>query len=252
VRAVNLATQQEAVFTLGRESAGRFAGPLRLLVPGQDGGPGSALAATPGDVIAITYQNLRNEAGNAETIEVRATAARRITVYSEDFERGASDWVFAKNTDGSPNWWHATQRKGADSSSSLYFAKEKVGKSFTLQSSRGTAAPPTMDFQSLLRPRIEFDYLFAGYVGTAGPPDALTITAVNQTASSAQPTLPVIFDVRPSTQSVFDHAIMDLRPVETWRAGISFSFLASSADVKRKKLEGCYLDNVRVTALSTR
>jgi hypothetical protein len=89
----------------------------------------------------------------------------------------------------------------------------------------------------------EFDYIFVGYTGAAGSPDALSVTAVNLTSSSAQPQLPVIFDVRPSTQSSFYHATIDLRPVETWRAFVSFTFLASSADVKRKKLEGFYLDN---------
>ena len=253
VRATNVATSQDAVFTLARDTPGRFAGALRLLAPGEDGGPSPALGAMPGDVISIKYQNARNETGTAETVEARTMAARRVTVYSQDFEQGAADWIFASNSDGTPNWWHVSQRMGARSSaSSLCFAKEKTGKSFTLRSSRGGAAPPVMDFQSLLRPRAEFDYLFVGYTGATGSPDALSATAVNLTTSSAQPQLPVIFDVRPSTESSFYHATIDLRPLETWRAFVSFTFLASSAEVKRKKLEGFYLDNVRVTALSTR
>ncbi|HEV8486886.1 MAG TPA: M36 family metallopeptidase [Blastocatellia bacterium] len=253
VRAINLATNQEAVFTLARETAGRFVGALRLLVPGQDGGPLPRLEAMPGDAISIKYQNLSNEAGTAETVEVRTIAARRVTLYLQDFEQGAADWGFPSNADGTPNWWHVGQWRGAEGSArSLCFAKEKPGKSFALRSSKGVANLPLMDFQSLLRPSIEFDYLFVGYTGTGGPPDALSATAVNIRDSSAQPPLSVIFDVRPSTRSLFDHATIDLRRIETWRAGISFSFLASAADVKRKKLEGFYLDNVRVTALSTR
>ena len=253
VRATNVATSQEAVFTLSRDSAGRFSGGLRLLSPGEDGGPSAALAAMPGDVISIKYQNARNAAGAAETVEARTTAARRVTVYMQDFEQGAADWTFTSSADGTPNWWHLSQRQGAGSStSSLCFAKEKKSKSFTLRSSRGGTAPPVVDFQSLLRPRAEFDYLFVGYTGAAGSPDQLSVTAVNLTNSSAQPQLPVIFDVRPSNESSFYHATIDLRPVESWRAFVSFTFLASSADVKRKKLEGFYLDNFRVTALSTR
>ena len=103
----------------------------------------------------------------------------------------------------------------------------------------------------MLRPRIEFDYVFVGYGGTPGSPDAFTATAVNLVTLSAQPQLLVNFDVRPSTQTQFDHATIDLRRLETWRVGITFNILTSSADVKRKKFEGFYMDNVLVTALST-
>jgi Zn-dependent metalloprotease len=250
VRAVNLNTNSEASFTLLRDGAGRFVGALRLLVPGQDGGPGSALEARPGDAISIRYQNARNAAGAAETLEVRTTAARRVAVYSQGFEQGAADWEFATSPEGR-NWWHVTQRRASGSASSLYFAKEKPGKSFSLQSARGMMAPPTMDFQLLLRPRIEFDYVFVGYGGAPGSPDAFTATAVNLVTLSAQPQLLVNFDVRPSTQTQFDHATIDLRRLETWRVGITFNILTSSADVKRKKFEGFYMDNVLVTALST-
>jgi hypothetical protein len=173
-------------------------------------------------------------------------------VYSQDFEQGAADWGFASNPDGTPNWWHVSQRKGSGSPSSLYFAKEKPAKSFTLQSSVGVATLPLLDFQSLLRPTIEFDYLFVGYTGGGAPPDAFTATAVNLRTLTAQPSLSVTFDIRPSTRISFDHATIDLRRMETWRAGIILSFVASSAPVKRKKFEGFYIDNVRVTALSTR
>jgi hypothetical protein len=90
-----------------------------------------------------------------------------------------------------------------------------------------------------------------GAPGSPGSPDAFTATAVNLVTQSAQPPLTVLFDVRPSTQTLFDHATIDLRRFETWRTVISFNILTSAADVKRKKFEGFYMDNVQVTALST-
>jgi hypothetical protein len=45
--------------------------------------------------------------------------------------------------------------------------------------------------------------------------------------------------------------VVDLRFIGRQQAYLNFAFAASKADIARKRLEGFYLDNVRVTAIST-
>jgi hypothetical protein len=256
VTATNLRTGQAAPFQLAESGGGRFAGSLRVLLPGQDGGPGVALTAQPGDEISITYANARNDAGAQETIEVRTLAARRVTVYEMDFERGTPDWFFPTNSDGTPNRWRVSNRRSISPTQSLYFGKQKKSRSFVPLASRGVAVPPQIDLRNLAKPQIELDYFFIGSLG--GPnasgmfsgPDTMNLFVFNVRSSSAQPSLVITADFRPPADA-FRHVSFELRFIENWLTGINFSFQASSADENRKRYEGLYIDNVKVTAAST-
>ncbi|MEW6211468.1 MAG: M36 family metallopeptidase [Acidobacteriota bacterium] len=257
VTATNLRTGQAITLQLTEQSAGgRFAGSLRVLLPGQDGGPGVALTAQPGDEISITYANARNDAGAQEILEARTLAARRITVYETDFERGISDWFLPTNSDGAPNRWRLTERRSVSATHGLYFGKQKKNRSFTPLASHGVAVPPQIDLRNLVKPSIELDYFFDGSPG--GPnadglfsgPDIMNLFVFNVRSSSAEPSLVVTVDFRPPAEA-FRRVAFELRFIENWRTGINLSFLASSADEGRKKYEGFYIDNIRVTAAST-
>jgi hypothetical protein len=252
IRATNLNTGERAVLSLQQDIPGLFAGALRLLSPGQDGGPGQALAARPGDIIAISYENARNEEGTGETIEVRTVAMRRVTVYFEGFEDGAADWNFPAFGSISPNWWHITERRAVGSARSLLFAREKRNKVFSPRLSAGAAIAPPLDFRDFLRPRLDFDYFFVGATSPDGlsGADGLTVSIGNLRETTSPPPLSIAFDVRPSVEGQFRQATVELRFVEKWRSGLIFNFFTSGADVNRKQMEGFYLDNVRVTALS--
>jgi hypothetical protein len=254
VRATNLRTNESLPVALSRTAAGRFAGTITLLPPEADGGPAPSLRARPGDEIGIKYDNERNQSGTAESLEVRATAGRRIVVYVQDFEQGVNDWSFPANSNGTPNYWHVTGRRAVDSTRSLLFAKEKPSRAFTTLSSRGTAVTTQFDLAGLLQPRLEFDYFFSGYQGDVGlATDLLTATVTNVRATLAEPSLPTYFDARPANDGQFRHAVVNLRFIQGWRGVVSLLFTASSAEVKRKKkFEGFYLDNFRVTGVSTR
>ncbi|HXG95146.1 MAG TPA: M36 family metallopeptidase [Blastocatellia bacterium] len=253
----NLASGNTATFTLAASEPGRFASVLRVLPPGVDAGPGPAIIAQPGDELVISYANARNESGAAETLEAHVTAGRRVTVYEYDFERGERGWTLFSA-------WHLTERRAASATHSLYFAKQKgenERKSFTKAGSSGASLSPQIDFNGLIKPQLEFDYFFSGALtGDGANPagDLLTVGARNYpfTTSSAPasgaPVLGISFDARPQSDSLFHHAAVDLRFIGTERGFLSFSFAASRADINRKKLEGFYLDNVRVTAVSMR
>jgi hypothetical protein len=258
VRAVNERTGAGVTLTLTQSGgAGRFAGSLSLNFPAQDGGPRLALAANPGDVISITYSNARNSSGAAETVEARTLAGRRTTVYSLDFEQGAVGWTLQGD-------WHITERRSVSPARSLYFAARKGendSKSYTKKGRSGQAFSPQVDLGGLIRPRLEFDYFFSGATGgdAARPTgDVLNLVASNypfvgstaQFASEAR--LLVNYDLRPLTEAAFHTTSVDLTFIETRRAYLSFNFSPSAADLKRKKLEGFYVDNVRITAVSTR
>ena len=257
VRATNLRTGEAATLTLLQTTPSRFAGSLKCLFPGQEGGPGVALAAVPGDVISITYANARNEAGLPETIEVQTVTGRRIDVYTADFESGVSGWTLT-------NLWHVTERRSASASHSLYFAKQKgvnEAKSFTPAGTAGSAISPGSDLRDLTGARLEFDYIFLGAsVGTPTTPagDLFTLNARNypfigtSPLSAEDPRLQVFFDLRPESSAVFRHASVDLRPLGGRSAYLTLNFSSSTSDIIRKKLEGFYVDNLRVTAVSTK
>jgi hypothetical protein len=256
VRAANLRTGETVVITLLQTSPGRFAGSLRCLFPGQDGGPGLALAAQPGDVISIRYANAGNEAGVPETIEVQTVAGRRVEVYAANFEAAISDWTLT-------NLWHVTERRSASATHSLYFAKQKglnEAKSFTPAGSNGSAYTPGSDLRNLTGARLEFDYVFLGAIvgdQTNLSGDVFTLSARNYPfigtfpLTAEDPRLLVFFDLRPDSSAVFHQASVDLRFLESHSAYLALSFSAATADIPRKKLEGFYVDNIRVTAVST-
>jgi hypothetical protein len=257
VRAANSRTGASVAFTLTRSEQGRFTGELRVLPPEADRGPGPTLAAQPGDEIRIFYDNAQNGAGVSETLEERVVAGRRVTVYETGFEEGASGWSLF-------DLWHLTRRRAASPRSSLYFAKKKGGnerKSFAPKGSAGSTLSSEIDMSGMLKPRLEFDYLFSGtLVGDPITPggDRMSMTASNlafndsTAAPSDEPRFLITFDVRPGEEKIFRRATVDLHFIEARRAYLSFNFVASLADIKRKNLEGFYLDNVRVTAISTR
>lgn len=255
VVATNLRTGARASITLARTSDGRFAGPLTCAA---QPGFGATLAAEPGDTISIAYANALNEAGAPETLEVKTVAGRRVEVYSTDFERGMDGWVISSSL------WHLTERRSASASHSLYFAKPKgvnETKSFTPIGSTGSAFSPALALQNLPSARLEFDYVFAGLlVGDQSSPsgDLFTITAANfpfvgaSALTAEDPRLQVIFDLRPEIDKEFRHASIDLRTLGNRTAFSNFAFRASAADTVRKKLEGFYVDNFRVTAVTTK
>ncbi|MEK6405727.1 MAG: M36 family metallopeptidase [Acidobacteriota bacterium] len=257
VLATNLRTGANATFTLASGLPGRYAGTLRCLFPGQDGGPGAALAVVPGDPISVAYSNARNEAGKAETIEVRTLAGRRVQVYAADFEQGAADWSLT-------SFWHLTERRAAGGSRSLYFAKQKgsnEAKSFTPLGSSGSAFSPAAGLHSLSGARLEFDYAFVGLQPggpTSSAGDLFTLNARNSPfigsspLSAEDPRLFVFFDLRGEGSAVFHPVSIDLRFLGSGSAYLGLSFFASTADIARKKLEGFYIDNIRVTAVSTK
>lgn len=257
VRATNLRTGETATITLPQTSPGRFAGSLRCLFPGQDGGPGVALAAQPGDAISITYANARNEAVVPETIEVQTVAGRRVEIYAADFEGGVPGWTLT-------DFWHVTERRSASATHSLYFAKQKgvnEAKSFTPAGTGGLAISPGSDLRNLTGARLEFDYAFVGAMpgGPANPTgDLFTLSARNYPfigtfpLTAEDPRLQVFFDLRPDSSAVFHQASVDLRFLGSRIAYLALSFSASTADIARKKLEGFYVDNIRVTAVSTK
>jgi hypothetical protein len=256
VRATNLKTGETATITLQQTSSGRFAGSLRCLFPGQEGGPGVALAAQPGDTLSITYANARNEAGVPETIEVQTVAARRVEVYAANFESGVPGWILT-------DFWHLTERRSSSATHSLYFAKQKgvnEAKSFTQAGTSGSAYSPGLDLRNLTGARLEFDYVFVGAVlaGQTLNGDVLTLNARNYPFVGAfpltaeDPRLLVLFDFRPESSVVFRQAGIDLRFLDNRSAYLALSFSASTADIARKKLEGFYVDNIRVTAVSTK
>lgn len=257
VRATNLGTGETTAITLPQTSSGRFAGSLKCLFPGQEGGPGVALAAQPGDTLSITYSNARNEAGVPETIEVQTVAGRRVEVYAADFEGGIPGWTLT-------NFWHVTERRSASATHSLYFAKQKgvnEAKSFTQTGTNGSAISPGSDLQNLTGARVEFDYVFLGaLVGNqmSPPGDLFTLSARNYPfigtfpLTAEDPRLQVFFDLRPDSSAMFRQASIDLRFLGSRSAYLSLGFTASTADIARKKLEGFYVDNIRVTAVSTK
>jgi hypothetical protein len=256
-RAVNSRTGSSVALTLARSEQGRFTGELRVLPPEADGGPGPTLAAQPGDEIRIFYDNAKNGAGVSETTEARLVAGRRVTLYETGFEQGASGWTLLE-------LWHLTQRRAASPDSSLYFAKKKGGKerkSFAPKGRSGSALSSEIDMSGMLKPRVEFDYLFNGaLVGETqnSVGDRMTVTASNLAfigsagAFANEPRLIITFDVPPDLEKVFRRAAIDLHFIEARRAYLNFTYTASAANIKRKSLEGFYLDNVRVTAISTK
>lgn len=257
VLTTNSRTGATASFTLASGSPGRYAGTLRCLFPGQDGGPGAALAVEPGDPISVAYSNARNEAGKAEIIEVRTLAGRRVQVYAADFEQGAADWSLT-------SFWHLTERRAAGGTHSLYFAKQKgvnEAKSFAPFGSTGSAFSPAADLQGLSGGRLEFDYAFVSFlpgVPTGSDGDWFRLSAQNfpftgpSTLSVEDPRLFVTFDLRGESGALFHPVSIDLRFLGSGSAYLGLSFTASTDDFVRKKLEGFYIDNIRVTAVSTK
>jgi len=145
----------------------------------------------------------------------------------------------------------------------LYFARQKgnrESKSNTPAGSSGAVYSPLVSLQGLYRPQLEFDYLFSGALqGDSRNPDGdlLTITLRNSPFIGASPLgaddplLTITYDVRPQVDDVFHPARIDLRFLGSQYACLNMMFSASLADLKRKKLEGFYCDNLRVTAVTT-
>jgi hypothetical protein len=257
VRVKNLRSGADVIITLGQSPAGRFSATAALLSPEGGGGAGALLAAQPGDEILFSYANARNEAGAAETVEARKVAGRRVTVYAIDFEQDAAGWTLQ-------NEWHLTGRRASDGGRSLYFATKKgpnEAKSYTKQGSAGAAFSPAADLQNLMKPQLEFDYFFSGAIQgiqTSGRGDLLSLTARNYpfigpgTTVADEPPLLAIYDIRADAEPSFNAVKVDLHFIGRNRAYLNFAFNASQADLKRKKLEGFYIDNVRITAVSTK
>lgn len=248
VRVVNTRTGQESAITLTESLPGRFSGSLLV----QQAVSGEGLHAEPGDEIVINYSDARGSSGSPEVLEIRTVAARRVVVYEEEFESGGDDWVYPANGDSSRNFWHVTKRRSSSGDRSLCFAKEKPARQFTPIASRGTAVLQEFDAQGLLRPRLEFDWLFSGFEGDpTAASDLVTMFATNSRSSSREPSLPVTYNFRPTSGTSFRDGSIDLRFLENRRGSVSFSFAASGVNMKRKSFEGFYLDRVRITALST-
>lgn len=249
VRVVNTRTGQEAMITLTESLPGRFSGSLVV----QQAASGTGLPAEPGDEIALAYSDARGSSGLAEVVEIHTVAARRVVVYEEEFEGGGNDWVYPANGDSSRNFWHVTKRRSSSGTRSLCFAKEKPARLFTPSGSRGAAVLEEFNVQGLLRPRLEFDWLFSGFGGDpTASSDVVTVFATNIRSSSGEPSLPVTYGFRPTSDTSFRAGSIDLRFLENRRGSVSFSFAASAVSMKRKSFEGFYLDRVRVTALSTK
>jgi len=250
VRATNTRTGEAVTLRLAANAPGQFVGAARVARAEADGDPDAGIAAQPGDQIAITYGNARNETGAAEIVEVRATVARRVTLYATDFEQDALDWTLQSD-------WHLTKRRAASAVYSLYFAKQKgrhENKSFTRNGSFGIAYSPGADLQHLIKPQLEFDYYFSG--ATESPSDLLALGARNYpfigggTTVADEPLLPLVFDLKPDAEPAFKSLKIDLQYIGRARAYLSFTFTASRIEVSRKNLEGVYLDNLRITALA--
>ena len=255
MRATNIRTAATEVFQLQAASPGRFRGTIDIVHESASGGPLRRLAARAGDQVVIAYANQSNQAGAAETIEVRTVVGRRISVYSLDFEQGEQEWVLQGD-------WHLTKRRAANSLNSLYFAKRKGNnekKSFTKLGSSGTAFSPSIDLGGLVKPRLEFDYYFNGALqGDFNNPsgDLFTLSGRNYpfiglgAVGPEDPRLSLIYDVKPDAAPSFRKSEIDLQFLGTRKAYLTFTFAASLANINRKKLEGLYIDNVRITAVS--
>lgn len=249
VHVKNSRTGADTVLNLPQSIPGRFSGTINILPVGSGGGPGAGITAQPGDEFVISYANERNEVGAFETTEMRIVAGRRITLYSIDFEDDANDWLLQ-------GYWHVTKRRAASGAHSLYFAKKKGSndrKSYTKAGSSGVTYSPAIELQNLAKPQLEFDYYISGL---ETPSDLMSLSVRNFSFSGTsavgdEPLLPLTFEVRPTAETVFRQAKVDLRYIGNKQAYLSFTFTASLADVKRNKFEGFYLDNVRVTAVST-
>ncbi len=247
VRAANLRTGQEVPLTLEASEPGRFAGGLRISRPEEAGGPLAGLLAEPGDSISITYANARNETGAAEKIVVHTVAARRISIRDEGFEEGAQGWVFLRNGDGNKNLWHITDRLGIGSSHSLYYAKEKPSKSFVPKDSSGAVISTAIDLRGALKPRLEFDYFFNDQPRDFVIAEVLT----NFFAPSEDPTRSAVLGLLIPDEAV-QHLTFSLRRFENHSSvSLLFLYTASSSGTNRKNSMGIYIDNIRLTALST-
>jgi hypothetical protein len=253
----NTRTGVDGVFTLSQSPPGRFSGTVAVMPPEADAGAGTRLVAQPGDEIVFSYANERNEAGAAETIEARKVAGRRVTLYAIDFEQDAPGWMLQ-------NEWHLTRRRAMSGAHSIYFAKQKgtnESRSYTKRGSSGAAFSPAVDLQNLIKPQLEFEYFFSGAiqgVQTTSSGDLVSLTARNYpfigtgTTVAGEPPLLLIYDMRPDAEAKFHPVKIDLQFLGKSRAYLNFAFNASPADLNRKKLEGFYMDNVRITAVSTR
>lgn len=235
---------------LRADGQGHFSATLPVLPPQADGGPALRITAEAGDELVFSYANARDDTGQPEMVETRALAGRRVTLYAIDFEQAAPGWTLNGN-------WHLTTRRAAGAAQSLYFAKRKGAndsRSFTPPGSSGTAYTPVIDFETLARPQLEFDYYFSGTVQP--PADMLTLAARNfpftgnSTVATDEPQLLLTYDLRPDTEPAFQSAKVDLHFLGMNQAYLGFTFNASTAAIKRKRLEGFYLDNLRVTAVS--
>lgn len=248
VHVKNSRTGEDTLLNLPQSIPGRFSDTINILPEGSGGGAGADITAQPGDELVISYANERNEAGAFEIIELRLAAGRRITLYSTEFEDDANEWLMQ-------GYWHLTKRRAASDSHSLYFAKKKGSndrKSYTKAGSSGVAYSPVIELRNLAKPQLEFDYYISGL---ETPSDLMSVSAKNFSlggpTGSDDPALSLIFEVRPTADAAFRRAKIDLQYIGGKQAYLSFTFTASSADVKRNKFEGFYLDNVRVTAVST-
>lgn len=229
------------------ELAGRFTGSLGTVMPGQGGSPQS-IAAVPGDVISITYANERNESGAAEVIEAHTTAARRVLVYEDNFDQ-SFNWVKGTATIGGvpqPNLWHLTDYRSASLPNAISFSKEKGGKVFAPRSSLGFIVSPFINGEDFFEPELEFDYLFNGYPGDFFEfPDEVVLLADGSSST-------VQFSVFASDDTEFQTASISLSPLsEDPRILVAFFYFGSDARVKRKNFESIFIDNIRITALST-
>lgn len=242
----------DRVITLPMDGAGHFAAALPVQSVEPAGGPTRSIVAETGDEIVFSYTNARGDDGRPEVVETRATVGRRVTLYTIDFEQNAPGWTLT-------NSWHLTARRAAGAAQSLYFAKRKGendSRSFTPSGSSGAAYAPGVDLEMLTSPQLEFDYYFSGPIQP--PADMLTLGARNYpfigggATIADEPPLTLAYDLRPSADPAFQSARIDLHFLGKNRAYLSFGFSASTADIKRKRFEGVYIDNLRVTAVAVK
>lgn len=246
VNARNQRTGDEVAVKLAlAESAGRFAGSLGTVMPGQGGSPQS-IVAVPGDVISITYANERNESGAAEIIEARTTAARRVVVYEDNFDQTFFDWEKSVSPSRGPNFWHVTQHRAASLPNSISFSKEKRDKMFAPRSSAGLLFSPTIEGENFIEPELELDYVFNGYPGDLFElSDEVIVLGSGISGGSFQ------FSIVPSDDTSFQSVTISMKPLEKSPLFLlAFFYFASDARVNREDFESIFIDNIRITALS--
>lgn len=247
VRARNLRTGDEVAVPLALAAeAGRFAGTFSTVAPGQGGQ--QSLAATPGDVISITYTNERDESGQPEILEARTTAARRAVFYEDNFD-GSLEWekgIAIGDGDEVTNFWSLTSHHAVSLPNSISFGRERKGQFFAPRSSAGIIVSPIIEGEGFSRLQLEFDYLFNGYTGDLFElPDQVTAIVQGSTISAQ-------FTITPSdeTRSFQSISIPLNSPEESSLILVAFFFFSSDASIDRRNFDGIFIDNVRLIGVT--